>query len=144
MKLPDIGGGHLRRAFAPQRRPHVHSEVHVIEVRGARLAGGTNLLLHELIDEIRKHRRGTTGCTVVRRVVAETHFCQNVARSLARLVGCQHGNRPECDSPLADTAPAAVWAIFDDPAARAVRRHAATEAGQDAVVVKYRSTIIGG
>ncbi len=123
MKLPDIGGGHLPRPFAPQRRPNVYPEVHVIEVCGAGFAGGTNLFVHELIDEIRNHRRGAAGRPVVWRVLAETDLCQNVARSFARLVGRQYRNRPERDAPFSDAAATAMRAVFDDPTAYAVRRH---------------------
>jgi hypothetical protein len=70
----------------------------------------------------------------VRRVVAETHLCQNVARGVARLVGGQHRNRPERDPPFADAAAAAMRAVFDDPAARAVRRHATAESWQDVII----------
>jgi hypothetical protein len=64
----------------------VHPKVHVVEVWGAGLARGTNLFVHELSDEIGKHRRGAAGRAVIRRVLAEAHPCKNVAGSIARLV----------------------------------------------------------
>ena len=76
MTSADVGKLHRKigtktRASAPQRRPDMHPEVHVIEFRGTGFTGGTNLFVHELIDEIRNHRRRAAGRPVVWYVLAE-------------------------------------------------------------------------
>ena len=134
MQFRDIRNRNFTGKFDAERGQDVDAKIHLVKSTGARLARWPYFLPHETVGQVGKRRRRATPGAIVRDVVTEANFGQDLRGRLPSLIWCQHRDSAKRNAFLGNAPPPAMRTIFHDPTARALGRHATAEPGEAVVV----------